>query len=156
MRNEEKELYYYKGSFNTISLIDLNLYLYLMAFGNPLTLTLTLTLCYFISFNLFLNPLSFVFSNVSYGSTNQEGSIFSSLSRDFENTLDATNGDGSSLSENLINDMNSNGSSQNLNSSENLDSSENLISENLINNMNSNGSSQNLDSSQNLINNGTS
>ena len=124
-----------------------------MAFGNSLTLTLTLTLCYFISFNLFLNPLSFVFSNVSYGSTNQEGSVFSSLSRDFENTLDATNGDGSSLSENLINGMNSN-SSQNLNSNENLDSNENLISENLINGMNSN-SSQNLDSNENLINNGT-
>ena len=126
MRNEEKELYTnYKESFITISLIDLNLYLYLMACGNSLTLTLTLTLCYFISFNLFLNPLSFVFSNVSYESTNQEGSVFSSLSRDFENTLDATNGDGSSLSENLINGMNSN-SSQNLDSSENLDSSQNL------------------------------
>jgi hypothetical protein len=112
-----------------------------MACGNSFRLTLTLTLCYFISFNLFLNPLSFVLSNVSYESTNQEGSVFSSLSRDFENTLDATNGDESSLSENLINNMNSN-------SSQNPDSSENPISENLINNMNSN-------SSENLINNGT-
>jgi hypothetical protein len=123
-------------SFITISLIDLNLYRYLMACGNSFTLTLTLTLSYFISFNLFLNPLSFVFSNVSYESTNQEESVFSSLSRDFGNTLGATNGDESSLSENLINGMNSN-------SSENLDSSENLI-----NGMNSN-------SSENLINNGT-
>src|SRR5215218_9924587 len=113
----------YKESFVTISLIDLNLYVYLMACGNSFTLTLTLTLCYLISFNL-LNPLSFVFSNVSYESTNQEGSVFSSLSRDFENTLDATNGDGSSLSENLINDMNLT-SSENPESSENLTSSEN-------------------------------
>jgi len=72
---------------------------------------------------------------VSYESTNQEESVFSSLSRDFENTLGATNGDESSLSENLINDIN-------------LTSSENLISENRINGMNSN-------SSENLINNGT-
>ena len=109
----------FKEGFITISLIDLNLYLYLMACGNSLTLTLTLTLCYFISFNLFLNPLSFVFSNVSYESTNQEESVFSSLSRDFENTLGSTNGDGSSLSENLINNMNSN-SSQDPGSGENL------------------------------------
>ena len=124
-----------------------------MTCGNSLILTLTLTLCYFISFNLFLNPLSFIFSNMSYGSTNQEESVFSSLSRDFENTIEATNEDGNLISENLINSMDFN-SSQTLDNSEYMDnsidlnSSRNLISAQLIDNMNFN-------SSQNLINNGT-